>query len=770
MAVDLTAVTFLFFVRRINIMSKSKSILAIVLIVLCAAFFGYMDYAGIGKDKAGSASEIKLGLDLAGGVSITYQAVGEEEPSSQDMDDTVYKLQQRVENYSTEAQVYKEGSDRITIEIPGVYDANSILQELGRPGTLYFIRQYASDGTLNYTTGIKDDGTTGYVLNHTLDEINADGKVVLVGTDVADAQAGGIKDSMGNVEIVVSLSFTPEGSEKFAQATKEAYANGETIAIYYDGDFVSVPKVSGEITQGSAQISPMEDFETAEKIASTIRIGGLSVELEELRSNVVGAQLGQEAISTSLLAGLVGFAVVVVFMIAVYYVLGLTSAIALSLYGVLEILLINGFGITLTLPGIAGIILSIGMAVDANVIIFARLREELRTGKTVDSAIKVAYSKALSAILDGNITTLIAAAVLWIMGSGSIKGFAQTLALGICLSMFTAIFITKLLLRALVGLGITNPKWYGVAKEPKRIDFIGKRVPFFGVSLVVIAAGIVMLILNGNFADRGHSLNFSLDFLGGTQTTVSFDKDYSLDELNTLMVSDIERILNDNTVSVTKVQGNNQVIFKTKTLSAEERENMAVYFETTYNVDKESIQAESISSTISKESQRQTIIAVVVACVCMLIYIWFRFKDIRFGASSVLALTHDVLVTLAFYAFAYVSVGSTFVACMLTIVGYSINATIVIFDRIRENLKEASGKYDLKDIVNDSISATLSRSIFTSLTTFVMVVALYIFGVSSVKDFALPLMVGILCGTYSSICLAGAMWYVFRTKLVKKEK
>ena len=635
---------------------------------------------------------------------------------------------------------------------------------------MYFIRQYASDGSLNYTTGIKEDGTSGYVLNHTLDEITADGKIVLVGTDVADAQAGGVKDSMGNVEIVVSLSFTPEGSEKFAQATKEAYANGETIAIYYDGDFVSVPKVNSEITQGSAQISPMEDFETAEKIASTIHIGGLSVELEELRSNVVGAQLGQEAISTSLLAGLVGFAVVVVFMIAVYYVLGLTSAIALSLYGVLEILLINGFGITLTLPGIAGIILSIGMAVDANVIIFARLREELRTGKTVDSAIKVAYSKALSAILDGNITTLIAAAVLWIMGSGSIKGFAQTLALGICLSMFTAIFITKLLLRALVGLGITNPKWYGVAKEPKRIDFIGKRVPFFGVSLVVIAAGIVMLILNGNFADRGHSLNFSLDFLGGTQTTVSFDKDYSLDELNTLMVSDIERILNDNTVSVTKVQGNNQVIFKTKTLSAEERENMAVYFETTYGVDTESIQAESISSTISKESQRQTIIAVVVACVCMLIYIWFRFKDIRFGASSVLALTHDVLVTLAFYAFAYVSVGSTFVACMLTIVGYSINATIVIFDRIRENLKEASGKYDLKDIVNDSISATLSRSIFTSLTTFVMVVALYIFGVSSVKDFALPLMVGILCGTYSSICLAGAMWYVFRTKLVKKDK
>ena len=750
-------------------MSKSKSFIAILLVVACAVFFGFMDYAGIGPNKAGSASEIKLGLDLAGGVSITYQAVGEKAPSDQDMDDTINKLQQRVERYSTEAQVYKEGNDRITIEIPGVYDANAILQEIGRPGTLYFLRQYASDGTPNYSMGITETGESGYVLNHTIDEITADGKVVLVGTDVKDAQAGGVKDSMGNTEIVVSLTFTDEGSEKFHQATKEAYLNGETIAIYYDGNFVSVPKVKGEISQGTAQISPMEDFETAEKVASTIRIGGLSVELEELRSNVVGAQLGQEAIKTSLLAGLVGFAIVAVFMVIIYYALGFTSVIALSLYAVLEILLINGFGITLTLPGIAGIILSIGMAVDANVIIFARLREELRTGKTVESSIKVAYSKALSAILDGNITTLIAAAVLWIMGSGSIRGFAQTLALGICLSMFTAIVITKLLLNAFVGIGIRDPKWYGVAKEARKIDFVGKRMPFFIGSFAVILAGIVMLFINSNMASRGHSLNFSLDFLGGTQTTVSFDRDYSLNELNDLMVSDIEKIVNDASVSVTKVQGNNQVIFKTKTLSAEERELMAEYFENNYGIDAQSIQAESISSTISKESQRQTIIAVIVACVCMLIYIWFRFKDIRFGASSVLALTHDVLVTLAFYAFAYVSVGSTFVACMLTIVGYSINATIVIFDRVRENLKEASGKFELKDIVNDSISTTLSRSIFTSLTTFIMVVTLYIFGVSSVKDFALPLMVGIICGTYSSIFLAGSMWFVFRKWFAKKE-
>ncbi len=752
-------------------MSKGKSIFTIALIVICTVVFGIMDVTGFGKNGAGSAKEINLGLDLAGGVSITYQAVGEETPSDQDMEDTINKLTQRVEGYSTEAQVYKEGSDRITIEIPGVYDANSILQELGRPGTLYFLRQYASDGTPNYSViGYDENGNPLYELNHTLDEIQADGKVVLVGTDVKDAQAGAINNNMGNSEIVVHLTFTDEGSAKFREATREAYAKSETIAIYYDGNFVSVPRVNSEITEGSAQITGMKDFETAEKIASTIRIGGLSVELEELRSNVVGAQLGQEAIKTSLIAGLVGFIVVVIFMLVIYYVLGLTSAIALALYGVLEIMLINGFGITLTLPGIAGIILSIGMAVDANVIIFARLREELRTGKTVESSIKVAYSKALSAILDGNITTLIAAAVLWIMGSGSIKGFAQTLALGICLSMFTAVVITKLLLRSMVGMGITNPKFYGVAKEPKKIDFLGKRRIYFAVSSAIIILGLVMMFfVNSNIGDRGHSLNFSLEFLGGTQTNVPFDKDYSLEELNDLMVSDIEAIVGDSNVSTTKIQGSNEVIFKTKTLNAQQREAMSEYFEANYGVNKELIKAESISSTISKEAQRETIIAVVVACVCMLIYIWFRFKDIRFGASSVLALTHDVLVTLAFYAFAYVSVGSTFVACMLTIVGYSINATIVIFDRIRENLKEAGPKTELKDIVNDSISATLSRSIFTSLTTFIMVVALYIFGVSSVKEFALPLMVGIICGTYSSIFLAGAMWFVFRQKFVKKE-
>jgi len=749
-------------------MSKSKGILIIVFTLLLTVFVGFMDVVGFGANKSGSAKDIKLGLDLAGGVSITYQVVGDENPSDQDMSDTVEKLKKRIYDYSNEASVYKEGRNRISVEIPGVYDADKILKDLGRPGALYFIKHYGSDGTPNYTQVSADE----WQLNKTIDEIKADGGIVLEGTDVANAQAGVAHDSMNNQQIIVSLTLTSAGQVAFKEATEEAYNNGkDVIGIYYDGEFISVPRVQSVISDGNAQISGAMDAEEAEKLASTIRIGGLSLELEELRSNVVGASLGQDAIHTSVKAGLVGFAIVVVFMIVVYYFLGLTSAIALALYAGLEVLLINGFAITLTLPGIAGIILSIGMAVDANVIIFARLREELATGKTMESAIKVAYSKAMSAILDGNITTLIAAAVLWIMGSGSIVGFAQTLTLGICLSMFTAVVVTKSLLNAFVAAGIKNPKLFGVAKTRKRVDFLSKRGLFFGLSGLVIAAGLVfMLALNGKNADRGHALNYSLEFLGGTQTTVPFDQDYSLEEIDSLMVSDIEGITGSANVVTTKVQGSNEVIFKTVTLNADQRSELNDYFNEKFSVDKEMIKTETISSTISKEAQRETIIAVVVACICMLIYIWFRFKDIRFGASSVLALTHDVLVTLAFYAIAYVSVGSTFVACMLTIVGYSINATIVIFDRIRENLKEAAPKTQLKDIVNDSITTTLSRSIFTSLTTVVMVVCLYIFGVSSIKEFALPLMVGIVCGTYSSICLAGAMWFVFRSKFAKKEK
>ena len=742
-------------------MKKSKAIVFLLVFVLLSGFFGYTAAVGIGENGAGSAASINLGLDLEGGVSITYQAVGEEAPSAEDMADTIYKLQKRVEVYSTEAVVYQEGEDRINIEIPGVSDATTILEELGKPGSLYFIAERDSAGNLNYeATGVDENGTIIYTMYKTIEELVADGSTVLVGTDVKDAQAGSIMDSMQNTAFGVSLTMTSEGTKKFADATTRAYQRGESIGIYYDGNIISAPMVNAAITDGQAQITGEFTHEDAEQLASTIRIGGLKLELEELHSKIVGAQLGEEAISTSIKAAVVGLVIIVVFMIAVYYVSGLAASLALGMYVELIVILLDAFELTLTLPGIAGIILSIGMAVDANVIIFARIREELAKGKTVKSAIDTGYKKATSAIVDGNVTTLIAAAVLGMLGSGTIKGFAATLALGIVLSMFTAMVVTKLLMKALFAIGLKNDKFYGVGKERKPINFVSKKNLFFGASIAVIVAGFVFMGVNK--AQTGNTLNYSLEFIGGTSTNVTFNENMSLADLDAQVVPLIEDITGDGNVMTQKIEGSNEVIFKTRSLDLDERDVFKNAMVTNFGVDADKITTETISSTVSSEMKTDAILAVGVATLCMLIYIWLRFKDIRFGASSVIALIHDVLVVLAFYAIAKVSVGTTFIACMLTIVGYSINATIVIFDRIRENMETMDKRETLEDMVNGSITQTLSRSMFTSLTTFIMVAALYVFGVSSVREFALPLMVGILCGTYSSVCLTGALWLVLR--------
>ncbi len=711
-------------------MKKSKGIAIFLVIVLITGFLGYLSAFGIGSEQWGSAKDIRLGLDLAGGVSITYETT-EAHPSSEDMSDTVFKLQKRVEAYSTEAQVYQEGENRINIEIPGVSDANEILEDLGQPGSLTIQSE--------------------------------DGEVVLEGTDIKDAQPATQQDELGNSETVVVLTLTDEAKESFAEYTAEHI--GDSLPIIYDGTVISSPTVQSAITGGEATITGMSSYEEADELASIIRIGGLKLELQELRSNIVGAQLGEEAIRTSLIAAAIGFAIVCIFMCVTYKIPGLAASIALCLYVGIILGLLNAFQITLTLPGIAGIILSIGMAVDANVIIFARIREEITAGKTVRSALKIGFEKALSAILDGNITTLIAAAVLAIMGTGSVKGFAYTLALGIVVSMFTALVITQYLLNSFYAMGIQNVKFYGANRDRKAINFVGKKNLCFAISAVVIIIGFVFLGINK--ANTGNVLNYSLEFMGGTSTNVTFNEDLTIQEIDEKVKPVIESITNDSAIQAQKVTDTNQVIIKTRTLSLDEREELNTALEENFGVDTSLITTESISSTISTEMQKDAIISVMIAMVCMLIYIWFRFKDLRFAGSAVLALLHDVLVVLAFYAVSKTSVGSTFIACMLTIVGYSINATIVIFDRIRENMSEMKNA-DLRDVVNTSITQTLTRSINTSFTTFIMVAVLFILGVSSVREFALPLMVGVIAGAYSSVCITGALWWLMKTKIGSK--
>ena len=716
-------------------MKKSKA--AVILAVILAAFVGLAYYASIILSSTGIGEDmsIPLGLDLSGGVSITYQVV-DENPSAEDMSDTIYKLQKRVDSYSTEASVYQVGDDRITVEIPGVQDANQILEDLGNPGSLEFQMP--------------------------------DGTVFMTGDMVADAQAATQTDTYGNKEYVVALKLTDEGAKIFGEVTSENI--GKNLPIVYDGETISYPRVQTAITGGEAQITGMADFEEAETLATQIRIGSLSLQLSELESSVVGAQLGSQAISTSLKAGAIGLAIVMVFMIIMYAVPGIAASLALAIYTTLVIATLYLFEITLTLPGIAGIILGIGMAVDAKVIVFARVREEIATGKSVQTSMKIGFQKAMSAILDGNITTLIASVVLMALGSGTVKGFAYTLMIGIILSLFTAMVVTRYILYSLYALGLKSEKLYGRAKERKSIDFIGKKAVFFTISGIIIAAGLISMGVHS--ATEGKALNYGLDFMGGTSTTADFGKDMTIEDIENDIVPYVEKVTGDSDVQATKVEGTTQVTIKTRTLSLDERQELEDTLAENCDVDASTITSQSISSTISGEMRSDALKAVIVSCIFMLLYIWFRFKDIRFAASAILALVHDVLVVITVYALVRISVGSTFIACVLTIVGYSINDTIVIFDRIRENLALKTGKQtaeELREVANKSLTQTLSRSINTSITTFIMVVMLYILGVASIRDFSLPLMAGLVCGAYSSICIATELWYVMKVHLGKNK-
>ena len=755
-----------------------QKIIAIIAFVGILGVMGYTAIAGWGENKEGAATNITLGLDLAGGVSVTYEAQGD--VSSQDMSDVVYKMQKRVADYDG-ANVYQEGTNRVTIEIPGADDATEILEELGQPGALYFILEYSvvdGENVQNYSYYTYDDDGNltgiGYHLVRTLEEIEADGGLILTGSDIKDAQGVYVTDSTTNEnEPVVEFELYDEGATKFAEATALAYENDWTLGVYYDGTFISVPSVSnGAITGGSGQITGMSDLDSAKSLASYIRIGALPVELEEISSQVVGASLGQEAIKTSVLAGIIGLALLFIFMIAYYRIPGVAACISLAAYTFGMLLILNVFDLTLTLPGIAGIILGVGMAVDGNVVIYARIREELATGRSVRSSIKVGFQKALSAIVDGNVTTLIAAVILGIIGTGSIRGFALTLGIGIVLSLITSLVISRWAVLLLYHCGCRKVSMYGVNRYKKIFNITTKRKICFAISGTLIAIGIIFMIVNG--ASGNGAFNYELEFTGGTSTTVTFEGDYDLDRVESDIVPVIKEATGVSTVQqqIVKTDDENttQVIFKTAELTVDQREALYEALAENFGVDTEdqdAIYFTSISGSISGEMRRDAIIAIVVATLCMLVYIAVRFRDVRFAVSAILALVHDVLVVLGFYAISRTGVGNTFIACMLTIVGYSINATIVIFDRIRENLKVMT-KSTLSEVVNSSITTTLTRSINTSLTTFIMVLVLFIMGVSSIRDFAAPIMVGIVVGGYSSVFISGSLWFVMKKSAYKR--
>lgn len=716
---------------------KQKSIVLFLVSIIVMILLALVLVFGvkIGGMEKGSARNIILGLDLKGGVSITYEAVGDY--TAEDMKDTLNKLKLRAEEFSSESDVYMEGDNRITVDIPGQSDADAVLEKLGKPGSLSFVTDYGQDSE----------------------------KTWIEGSQVVDAQPQVTTDqSTGQKQYVVSFELNSEAAQTFAEVTADNI--GKIIYIIYDGEIVSSPRVNTAITGGTGEITGMSSYEEAEQLASMIRIGSLKVELQDITHKVVGARLGSNAVSTSLFAGILGVIVIIIFMAVINRMPGVAAGLALIFYVEATLICLNGFDLTLTLSGIAGVILSIGMAVDANIIINTRIKEEIAAGKSIESAIDIGFKKASSAVVDGNVTTFIAAIVLMILTSGTIKGFAQTLAIGTVLSIFTALVVSRFFVKTMYNMGLDKQTMYGVQKERKPFHIIEKRVISFAVIAVIVVVAVVGLFVNksGNINGRNKTLNYSIEFEGGINITANFDKKYTTDEFNDTILPVIQEISGDAEAIANEVVGSNEFSVKVKQVDPSVINEIKDKLTSDYGVT--DFDYSEVGSTLSSEMRKNAIISVVVALIFMLLYIFVRFRDMRYAASAVITLICDIAIVFAFYVISYTSVGNTFIACMLTLVGYSINATIVIFDRVREHRKTDKEQTDILELGNRSITQTLSRTIYTSFTSFITIFFLYILGVSSLKEFAGPLMVGIIGGMFTNIFIPCSLWYM----MMKKKK
>jgi SecD/SecF fusion protein len=563
----------------------------------------------------------------------------------------------------------------------------------------------------------------------------------------------------GASEIVVNLEFTNQGSAAFEAATR---ANiGRSIMIYLDNELISAPIVNTVINEGRCYISGNFTADSAEQLATLIRDGALPFRLNVASLNNVGARLGADALETSILAGIIGAALVLIFMLGIYRLSGLCADLALIIYTALLLLLLSGFRITLTLPGIAGIILSVGMAVDANVVIFERIREEMASGRSLRASIDAGYKRALPAIIDSNVTSLIVAGVLFWLGTGPVMGFAQTLAIGIMVSMFTAIFVTRIITVSFINLGVgaNNPRLYGaVVKErkeaedaPKFLSIVENRRKFFIFSACLAVVGVIFMAVNGA-SGRG-ILNYDVEFSGGTSFTIDIGQPFENSDIEGI----VREVTGQTSPQVQKVLNTDMVMLKIQSIEPGTRIALMDAIGARYNLNRDAFTYADVSATVSADMQRSAVLAVVVACFFMLIYITWRFRDIRMGGSTVLALLHDAMVVIIAFAVFRIPLNYAFIAVILTTLGYSINASIILFDRVRENrnrMRNASGA----ELANASVTQTLRRSIYTTLSTLIVVTALYILGVASIKDFTLPIIVGLFFGFYSTTCLAGSFW------------
>lgn len=710
-----------------------KKVLAVLFVVMIAVGW-YLTIFGAGPVEP-IKDRMKLGLDIKGGVYVVMEANTdlEGEELKEAMEQTQAVIEERVNQMGlAEPVVTIEGDKRIRVELPGAEDAQDAINQIGRTAQLQFAL--------------------------------ADGTIVLDGGNVKDAAAAMDNESAG---YAVDLEFDSEGADLFHQATTTAYSGSVTstiqgvpndaIMIILDGQIISAPSVNEPISGGRCTITGGFSQEEATNLAALIRGGALPLELEEVNSSVQSAKIGYNALEMSVYAGIIGLILIILLMVITYRGLGAIASIALLFYVLIVINIMGFMGSVLTLPGIAGFILSVGMAVDANVVIFSRIREEIAAGKTIRVATQQGFKRALSTVIDSQVTTLIAAVILYEIGTSAVKGFAWTFMIGIIVSIFTAVVVTQLYVNLFANSRKFSKKtFFGIRKDGKasfsfdrEMHFMRYKKIFYIISIVIMVVGLAFGVVRG--------LNYGIDFTGGTMIQMDMGKKVD--------VSDVEDAIKKYDLDpeiIYSGANNDQIVIRTiEALDSDERAEVIGTINETFGTTEDDVVAEELfGPSVGKELRNNAILAIIIASICMLIYIRFRFSQWKFGGAALLGVLHDVLIVIAFYAIFNITVNNPFIAGILTVVGYSINDTIVIFDRIRENIKYMK-KGNTEEMIDTSITQTLGRSLMTSVTTLIVMVPLLIMAGDAIREFVLPLMVGIIAGAYSSICVCSPLYLEF---------
>lgn len=722
-------------------------------------------FAGtIGSTANGILKDIKLGLDLQGGFEVLYQLEsldGETGKISQEtVADTAEALNNRINVLGvSEPVIQEEENNRIRVQLPGVEDQNAARELLSTEANLEF-------------RDVNDE-------------------VMLDGTDLVEGGAQPSFDANGQPIVTLKL----KDPDKFAQVTEELASRpiGQNLLVIWldfeegvdsyqaemakpDPKFVSAPQVTSRIASSDVQIDGVFTTDETKNLAGILNAGALPVKLTEIYSTSVGAQFGEQALDSTILAAIIGIALIFIFMLFYYRLPGFVAMITLSVYIYLILLvfeLING---VLTLPGIAAIMLGVGMAVDANIITYERIKEELRVGKSVAQSFKMGAKQSFSAILDANVTTLLAAAVLFYFGTSSVKGFATMLIISILASFITAVWGSRLLLGLLVDSGWLDTKktWFGISKKSinpienevdtldlptkfDRFDFVKNRKIFYTLSVVLLAAGIAMLAI--------FRLNLGIDFSSGTRVEILAEQALTTEEVR----QEIEAAGHpSDDIVISGDESNIAVIRYNDDFTQEQINQLKTDLTEIYGTEPG---VSAVSPTVGKELARNAIYALAIAMLGIIIYASIRFEW-RMGLAAIVSLLHDAFFMVAVFSILRLEVDITFIAAVLTIVGYSINDTIVTFDRIRENMVRSGSietEEQLAEVVNKSLRQTLGRSVNTVLTVVFVVVALIFFGAVSIQNFSIALLIGLIAGTYSSIFIAAQLWYDMKRKQLTKK-